>query len=109
MSSAVHEIVKRKISPNFEKLWEYAEKFPEFSQMGKEKWTSFCHECCFHTTIDKLVDNINPVSKTTKQENKEIPLFVKFADKDIQCIGNYNPKTTKDIMFLDLTDMMYSI
>lgn len=109
MSTAIHEILKKKKSPNFEKLWDYAQKFPEFAQMGKDKWSCFCKEYSFYTTIDKIEDNVNPVLNITKQETKEMPLFVKFAEEDIQCIGNYNPKSTQDILLLDLTDIMYSI
>jgi hypothetical protein len=110
MSSGIKEkqVVVTK-SPNFDRLWEYAKKFPEFSTMGKQNWKEFCNQSCYYTDFQNIKDKLLENSKQTKNENKEIPVFIKFTEEDIQSLESYNPKNLNDVMIIDLSNLMYAI
>ena len=88
--------------PNFEEEWEEAVRYPEFEEMGKEKWIKFAKNNfeigVYNTIKDKLgnvdldFDNLNPdkkkrFEKLYKTGKIETPIAVKFSDDNYDLLG----------------------
>jgi hypothetical protein len=110
--------------PNFEAEWDEATRYPEFKEMGKNKWLDIAKrgKTVYYNDIKKYLGNVDLNFKSLEEPKKtrfntafekgviEKPIAVRFGDKDYDLVaGNtrlsglvnkgYNPQ----IWVVDLT------
>jgi hypothetical protein len=110
------------MEPNFSNSWENAEYYPEFKQMGKEKWCEFA-KMGYNENYKDIKGSIN---KTIKQNHSykhmseegkiEMPLAIKFSEDEYHIISGSNILKNIDklnsnapVWIIDLSNCMYAI
>jgi len=88
-------------NPNFDAEWEEANRYPEFVEMGKEKWVKLAKQgkSVPYSSIKKVLGNVNldfdSLEEPKKQRfisafkvgNIETPIAVKFSNNDYDLVA----------------------
>ena len=87
--------------PNFEKEWDEANRYPEFKEMGKEKWIELAQQGSITklSKIKSVLSNVDLDFDSLEDGKKErferafergiveIPIVVKFGDKEYDLVA----------------------
>jgi hypothetical protein len=105
--------------PNFENEWVHAEKYPEFSQMGKNNWIQFAKsgKSVLYKEIKNKLPDMSTQNFSTSHSNKfEMPIVVKFTENDYQLICTkqrlaklLNCDNSPQIWLIDISEFVFSI
>jgi hypothetical protein len=88
-------------NPNFEKEWMEAKRYPEFKEMGKEKWIELAKpgNITKYSKIKNVLGNVDLDFKDLEEPKKqrfekafengiiEMPIAVKFDDDDYDLVA----------------------
>jgi hypothetical protein len=88
-------------NPNFKKEWMEAKRYPEFKEMGKEKWIELAKQgnITQYSKIKSVLGNIDLDYKNLDKDKKirfeqsfkkgiiEMPIAVKFDDNDYDLVA----------------------
>jgi hypothetical protein len=88
-------------SPNFEKEWDEAKRYPEFKEMGKEAWIKLANQgkSVSYDSIKDVLGNVDlnfdeleepkkqRFQKALKDGKVEMPIAVKFSNDDYDLVA----------------------